>query len=201
MIHTIKKKSTFSISILFLLHTFCLFSQEDSRQPQASVEKSVFGIQTGFLGIWAHHEAKLSTRWALRTELGFDYSYLRGWMWNEGGINYKSGYALAPVLIVEPRYYYNLKKRVSKQRNINNNSGNFITLTARYRPDWFVISNMEHIEVVPNISFIPKWGIRRQLGNHFNYETGIGVGYRYYLNPSSSGEIAIDLHARIGYVF
>ena len=201
MIHTIIKKSTVSITILFLLHTFCLFSQQDFRQPQASVEKSVFGIQTGFLGIWAHHEAKLSNRWALRTELGFDYSYLRGWMWTEGGINYKSGYSLAPVLIVEPRYYYNLKKRVSKQRNINNNSGNFITLTVRYRPDWFVISNMEHIEVVPTISFIPKWGIRRQLGNHFNYETGIGVGYRYYLNSSSSREIAIDLHVRIGYVF
>lgn len=194
-------KKAFVVFILLLLHPLCFFSQEDFRQPQASVEKSVFGIQTGFLGIWAHHETKLSTRWALRTELGFDYSYLRGWVFGNEGFNYISGYELAPVLIVEPRYYYNLAKRVSKQKTINNNSGNFITLTARYRPDGFVISNMEHIENAPYISFIPKWGIRRQLGTHFNYETGIGVGYRYYLNPSSSGEIAIDVHARIGYVF
>ena len=191
------------VSILFLLFSFYLFSQNDSRQePIASVEKSVLGIQTGLLGIWAFHEAKLSNKWALRTELGFDYSYMKGWVLNDRRfIGYNHGYVLTPVLILEPRYYYNLNKRVSKQRRISNNSGNFIALTTRFRPNWFVVSNIPNIEKIPDISFIPKWGIRRQLGNHFNYETGIGIGYRHYFNANFSGEIALDLHLRIGYHF
>ncbi|WP_344714740.1 hypothetical protein [Winogradskyella damuponensis] len=36
-----------------------------------SVEKSIFGLQTGVLGIWAYNEAKLSNTIALRTEHGF----------------------------------------------------------------------------------------------------------------------------------
>ena len=118
--------------VFFLFFTICLFSQNDpGQQSKASVEKSVFGIQTGFLGIWAQHEAKLSNQLALRTELGFDYSYIKGWVLNDRRfIGYNHGYVLTPVLILEPRYYYNLNKRVSKQRNISNNSGNFITLTT-----------------------------------------------------------------------
>src|SRR5690554_1852334 len=90
-------KREYVVSILFLLFTYCLFSQNDSRQvPIASVEKSVLGIQTGLLGIWAFHEAKLSNKWALRTELGFDYSYIKGWTWtwSEEEIHYKNGYEL-----------------------------------------------------------------------------------------------------------
>lgn len=38
----------------------------------ASVEKSIWGIQTGILGIWANNEHGLSKTIALRTEIGFD---------------------------------------------------------------------------------------------------------------------------------
>lgn len=43
-----------------------------SQNASASVEKSTFGIQTGFLGIWAHNETKLCNSIALRIELGLD---------------------------------------------------------------------------------------------------------------------------------
>lgn len=39
----------------------------------ASVEKSIFGLQTGVLGLWAYNEARLSKSIALRTELGLDF--------------------------------------------------------------------------------------------------------------------------------
>lgn len=166
----------------------------------ASVEKSIYGIQTGFLGVWAHNELKLSDKTVLRSELGFDSG-----IW--GGDFYdKTGFLLTPVISLEPRLYYNLNKRESKSKRIDGNSGNFVSIKTSYHPDWFVISNYKNLRIISDISIIPTWGIRRNLGNHFNYETGLGVGYRYifakqagYLKNKS--EAALNLHLRIGYRF
>jgi len=156
-----------------------------------SVEKSVFGIQTGFLGIWGHNESRLSNKIALRSEVGLDAGILFTDFYGS------SGFLLAPVLTLEPRFYYNLNKRNSKSKDIKNNSGNFISLKTSYHPDWFVISDItEHI--TSDISFIPTWGIRRNIGTHFNYETGVGIGLRFF---SSVSEAVANLHLRIGYVF
>jgi len=143
-----------------------------ANSQNASVEKSTYGIQTGFLGIWVNNETKLSNQIALRSEIGFD-SGIWGGDFYEG-----TGFLMTPVITLEPRLYYNLNKRVSKSRRIDGNSGNFISLKTSYHPDWFVISNKENVSVVSDISIIPTWGIRRNIGKHFTYETGIGIGYR-----------------------
>ncbi len=171
-----------------------------ARSQNASVEQSTFGIQTGFLGIWAHNESKLSNQIALRSELGFDTG-----IW--GGDFYDgSGFLLAPVINLEPRWYYNLNKRENNSRRIDGNSGNFISLKTSYHPDWFVISSDDDISVVSDISIVPTWGIRRNIGEHFTYETGIGIGYVYYFAKDAGyleneGEAAVNLHLRIGYHF
>ena len=170
-------------------------------KPQtASVEKSTYGIQTGFLGIWAHQESKLTNLIALRTEIGFD-SGIWGGSFYDG-----TGFLMTPVITLEPRLYYNLNKRVKKSRRIDGNSGNFISLKTSYHPDWFVISNTENVSVISSISIIPTWGIRRNIGKHFTYETGIGIGYRYayakqagFLENESEG--TVNIHLRIGYRF
>lgn len=184
---------------VFLTLIFCGLTFIGKAQ-NASVEKSTYGIQTGFLGIWVHNESKLSNSIALRTELGFDSG-----IW--GGDFYdKTGFLMTPVITVEPRWYYNLNKRKNKSKRIDENSGNFVSLKISYHPDWFVISNTDNVNVISDISIIPTWGIRRNNGKHFNYEAGIGIGYRYifakqagYLENES--EVAANLHLRIGYRF
>ena len=52
---------------LFLLSASCF------AQDSLSVKKSIYGFQVGFLGVWAHNEARISNKIALRTELGFDF--------------------------------------------------------------------------------------------------------------------------------
>jgi hypothetical protein len=113
---------------------------------------------------------------------------------------------MTPVITLEPRWYYNLNKRISKSRNIRGNSGNFLSVKTSYNPNWFVISNYDNIQIADQISIIPTWGIKRNIGNHFTYETGIGLGYRYifaknvgYLENQS--ETALNLHLRLGYRF
>lgn len=182
------------IILVFLsLSIFC-------NAQNVSVEKSVFGIQTGFLGIWGHNESRLSNKIALRSELGFDTGFWGGFFYDE------DGFLLTPVLTLEPRFYYNLNKRNSKSKNITNNSGNFISVKTSYHPDWFVISSVKDISIISDISFIPTFGIRRNIGTHFNYEAGLGFGYRYIFAKaagyySNESEATANLHLRIGYVF
>jgi hypothetical protein len=170
------------------------------KSQNASVEKSVFGIQAGLLSVWAHNETKLTNQIALRSEIGLDSG-----IWG-GDFYEKIGFLMTPAIIAEPRWYYNLNKRVNKSKRIDGNSGNFISLKSSFHPDWFVISNFDNVNIISDISIVPSWGIRRNIGKHFNYESGIGIGYRYifakqagYLENES--ETVINLHLRIGYRF
>jgi hypothetical protein len=171
-----------------------------TKGQETSVEKSIFGVQTGLLGIWIHNESRLTNEISLRSELGFDSGIFGGSFYN------KTGFIMTPVITAEPRWYYNLEKRVSKSKNIKNNSGDFIGMKISYNPDWFVISNYDNLKVVNQVSIIPKWGIRRVYGEHFSFEAGFGVGYRYIFAKSAGyleneSEVALDLHLRIGYNF
>jgi len=182
------------IAFVFLsLSIFC-------NAQNVSVEKSVFGIQNGLLGIWAYNESRLSNTIALRCELGLGAAIWYGSFYDE------VGFSLSPVLTLEPRFYYNLNKRNSRSKGITNNSGNFISIKTSYYPGWFVISNYEYESLIKGISIIPTWGIRRNIGAHFNFEAGAGIGYQYFFTkaagyPGNEGDAAANLLLRFGYVF
>lgn len=177
------------IACVFTIFLFCL----SLKAQNAGVEKSIYNIQTGFLGIWINNEYRLLNEFSLRSEIGFDGLI-------NGCSSCDTKYGLTPVLILEPRWYYNIAKRNLRNRGVNN-SANFTAVTFRYNPDWFVISNVDNARIYDQISIIPKWGLRRNIGSsNFNYEAGIGIGVRFYLNENLS-ETAADLHLRIGYTF
>lgn len=180
------KKILFIITILTGAHSIIA--------QTTGVEKSIYSIQTGFLGAWANNEYRLSNEISLKSEIGM-ITGLRGCT------DCKTVSVLAPEFTIEPRWYYNITNRGTKEKVIKNNSANFVTLSFRYYPDWFVISNSPNISIQNQITIIPKWGIRRTISNsNFNYELGIGIGKRYYID-SSQWDTAADLLIRIGYSF
>ncbi|WP_264550714.1 hypothetical protein [Flavobacterium sp. N2038] len=181
------------ITILLFVITF---GTKSISQNKDALEKSIFGVETGFLGFWVNNETRLISNLSLKSELGLDAGFFGG------ASDAKIGTVLVPVFAVEPRYYYNIEKRARNSKTISNNNANFIALNLKYQPDLFIISN-EDVDAVSNISIIPKWSIRRNLGSHFHYETGFGIGYRYFLEKinNEKGEVAVDLHLRIGYNF
>ncbi|QLE01767.1 hypothetical protein HX109_09430 [Galbibacter sp. BG1] len=183
--------------ILLLLLTLLSLQQSLAQNPD--VEKSIFGVQTGFLGFWGFNESRLATKIALRSEIGLNAGFF-------GGTFIEDGFIMVPSFTLEPRYYYNINKRNEKGKRTHHNAANFVSLDITYLPKWFAISNVENVGVLDNISFVPKWGIRRNIGEHFNYEIGLGLGYRIYFsdeitNPEDKEELAGDLHLRIGYTF
>lgn len=170
-----------------------------AKAQNASVENSTFGFQTGLLGAWIHNETKLSDLVSIRSEFGFDTGF-----W--GGAAYeKTGYIFVPVLSLEFRRYHNLIERKNANKRIDGNTGNFISLKISHHPDWFVISNYKSAEVVPNITIVPTLGMRRNIGNHFTYELGFGVGYGYdFADDDFYGDkssVALNILVRLGYRF
>lgn len=168
------------------------------KAQDARVEKSVFGIQTGPVGLWVHNESRLSNSIALRSEVGLDANFWAGYN--------NTDMLVGIVLSIEPKWYYNLNKRKDKSKRIDGNSGNFVSLKTSYHPDLEVASSNENLKLVSDLSIVPTWGIRRNIGNHFNYEAGFGVGYIHYLENEdvkilNKADVAVNLHARIGYRF
>lgn len=176
----------------------------------ASVEKTFFGIQSGFAGLWFNNETKLTKTIALRSEIGIENDFAVGDHYSD------TGFILQPVINIEPRFYYNLGKRNSTGKKTSKNSGNYLSIKTSYHPDWFVINLDENITKIADLSIIPTWGVKRQISKHFNFETGIGFGYRivflkpYYQtsNSQSIDNFAVNrnqytpyLHLRIGYTF
>jgi len=181
------------LTLLFITVTLSTQAQD------ASVEKSTFGIQTGILGIWVHNESKLSNSFALRSELGIDGGF------NANTTTDNSDFLAVPVITLEPRWYYNLNKRVKKSRRIDGNSGNFVSIKISYHPDLLLTSVRENFNFLSDLTIVPTWGIRRNIGKHFNYETAIGIGYLKVFEEANTivnvSDVAVNLHLRIGYRF
>ncbi|PRY87994.1 hypothetical protein [Mongoliibacter ruber] len=181
--------------LTFIFSIFLIKSSQAQEIP--SVEKSIWQVQSLLVTKYFSNESRLKRDLALRSEIGFNFSYREGFSVNQPTV------AWWPFLRLEPRFYYNLQKRAAKGKKTAQNSGNFLALSTSYQPDWFVISNESNMGVIPTLSLIPTWGIRRSPTQHFNYEAGIGVGYGYEYykvipRTVAMGEVFVNLHLRIG---
>jgi hypothetical protein len=175
-------KRTFFVSLL-IFSTVIGYAQEAQVTEKVSVEKSVFGIQIGLIGIWAHHELKLSNQVALRSEIALS------------GVN--TG-VIEPLIALEPRWYYNLNERADKGKRIDGNSGNYVSLRASYH---FYTDSEADKNDLNQVLLAPTWGIRRNIGNHFNYEAGAGIGLGFGYDDGRITTLAPYVNLRVGYRF
>jgi hypothetical protein len=159
------------------------------------VEDKTTNLQLGLLGAYFNHEVPLANTLALRLEVGLDAGLFGGSF--NGGL----GYLVVPAITAEPRWYYNLAKRHEENKRIDGNSGNFLTLHISHHPNWVALSNRANLSVIPDLWVVPTWGIRRNLGEKYNFETGLGIGYRGYFHEYGGYENsgAINLVLRFGY--
>lgn len=168
----------FLISLLF---SFFIFAQDDG--PTPTVEKSINSLQLNLGGLFYVHEKGLTDQLALHLEAG-----LHGTGYYSIGDDDPSNdfFALRPIVIVEPRAYYNLAKRARKGKTTSNNSGNFFGIALDYQPDVQLFTTNPSITPKSTVSFTPRWGIRRQVGQHIDFEFTIGVRSVYYKERGES---------------
>ena len=175
----------FTLLIIFYLVYFISFSQKSSKK--VSVEKSILSIQTGYFGTWINHELKLHKKIALRTEVGTEYRLKFAIKQSFDSLKNQVS------IFLEPKYYFNLVKRESKNKNIKNNAGNYISLRTNFN----ILNNLENGDVYFH-NLTPTFGIRRNITSHFNLELSFGYGISY-----SNSLILIEAMPsfRFGYTF
>ena len=172
------------ISILFILFSVASLN---AQKEIKSVEKSILSIQTGYFGTWINHELKFNKRFALRTEFGTEYRLKFAIKQSFDSLKNQVS------IFLEPKYYFNLKKRESKNKNIKNNAGNYISLRTNFN----ILNNLENGEIYFH-TLTPTFGIRRNITSHFNLEFSCGYGLSYLNNMLISEAMS---SMRVGYVF
>ena len=157
--------------IVFIVTVFYsnIFSQEIlSNRENFSVEKSILYIQIGYLGIWINHELQINKQLVLKSEIGTEYRLKFAIKQSLNSLKHQLS------IFLEPKYYLNLVKRESKNKNIKNNAGNYISLRANFN----ILNNLENGEVY-FYNLTPTFGIRRNISSHFNIELNFGYGISY----------------------
>lgn len=185
---------------LIILVALCLSCSVFAQK--ASVDNSSFGLQVSPFGFYGYNERLLSSTSTLRIELGMELGF-------EDLTNpEKTQSYLLHHIALEPRYYYNFKKRAANRKNTFGNSADFVTLRTRLRPG-YIFSATDDISAIPTLAFIPSWGFRRVINEKLVVELGIGAGYRFFLNDEiyeqyDDEEIThfvVNLHCRFGIHF
>ncbi|MET3731329.1 hypothetical protein [Moheibacter stercoris] len=178
-------KSIFYSFFLFLL-SLNVFSQEKATD--------IFSVKAGLIGAWIGYEKSLSENFTLSGEIGYEGGFFGGEAWKDN-----FSYVLTSTFSIDGKYYYNFDRRIEKDKNTIHNAANYIGLEMQYVPDFGTISGTDNVEVVPSLSVYSKYGLKRNLSNHINFEFALGPGYRWADNGSSGFTVGLDL--RFGYNF
>lgn len=176
------------ITIVFVIASNLIFAQN----TETLVDR--FSIKAGIIGVSTAYEKVFNDHFTINSEI----SYQGGFFW---GTRYEDdfNYIFTTVLSVEPRYYYNVEKRLNKGKTLNNNAANFISANVYYVPDWLTSSNHENVDVVKTFGIIPKYGLNRNISKNINFEFAFGIGYAW--GEDNYNDIALALDLRLSFDF
>jgi hypothetical protein len=153
-----------------LLLSLCLFSfLFINAQDQPTVEDGLLSVN--FLLPGLEYETALfdETTLDFRVGAGFGLS---------GGSDRDTEYGIFLNAHTQYRYYYNFNKRLEKNKNIANNSANYIALNASVGLGEPIIGDLQ---VSPNLSGVigPVWGLQRYYNSGFKLDLNLGAGYGF----------------------
>ncbi|SMB92966.1 hypothetical protein SAMN00120144_3331 [Hymenobacter roseosalivarius DSM 11622] len=177
--------------VAFLCISRLATAQEPAAVPSPEIE-TMHSAKLTFLGLSYAYERALSPRTSLTAELMLASDF----QGRSDGWGTTIDIYLAPVVNVEPRFYYNFLKRTAKGKNTTNNSANYVALSADYT---FGSNISDRLRFEQALSVTPKWGLRRALGGQFFFESAVGLSFRkpvYY-----SWRLVPALNVKFGYVF
>jgi hypothetical protein len=191
----------------FTILGFILISLISKAQEveKVSVEKNLNSVQLGLFSLSYQNETRLERKTTLRSEIGL----ITGTSTVEYSDNHKeTSFLIVPFVNVEPRWYYGLDRRSRLNKNIINNSSNYVSLLTTFVPSKMTLVNTKDFDAAPFISIIPEYGIRRtSTRKHFYSECSAGIGYRHnffdksYTYTIDENEVMFDIQFKFGYIF
>ena len=161
------------LSFFVLLFALLLQTSTVSSQSLETVPKVGLGIN----GLDFSVEIPIAENIIIEPAIGFGPSYdfsdmdaltkKLGWNWT---LLEPSGHAS-----MYGKFFYNRDKRISKNRSMLFNSGNFIGVKVKYvsKP----LTNEEYHGKTNTLLANLNWGGQRNIGSHWNYSYSVGLGY------------------------
>jgi len=162
------------ILLITLLPAMTAFSQQ---------VESLHSVKLGYPDITYSYEHALGKQFSINMEAGAH------WSWKYS--NHSTEIIFSPVLKIEPRLYYSVKRRFEIDR-FTNNSASFFCVTTSFHSAIFQEYRRGYLSV------IPKWGFRGAMGKHFIFEIQLGAGMYFYRYSHLFGP-GLDL--KFGYAF
>lgn len=105
-------------------------------------------------------------------------------------------YIISPFADFQHKWFYNLNKRNGRNRNSENNSGNFVSLRFITRGN-SIAENLSRTSDF-DFAFGPTWGIQRKNGKSFHLL--FDVGPQYYFDTNGNGNFwPIMLQINLGF--
>lgn len=187
---------------LFLL-SFLAKAQETEK---VSVAKELFGVQLGVFNASFLYETKLDRKLTLHTEFGFGLGFVKVISENKAIADLESTIVF-PYINIEPRWYFGLDKRARLNRTTNNNNSNYFSLSTNYRSNNTLLVNTGNLNVTPQFSIVPQFGMRRVFLKKFFFEEAVGVGYGYNFFDDTIGcncshnQTVVSFSLKTGYNF
>ena len=174
-------------SILIFLSLVLYISQGFAQENTSSV------FRINFLNPGVEYEMPVFNQSTVLFNVGVGYcesypnltTYASGWL-----------YSICPFVDVQYRNYYNLEKRLNKQKNISYNSGNFWGVRMLTRGKAFD----GNFDRTSNIDFAlnPIWGLQRSYGKiNLLFDGGIA----YYFDGKGNDGVSPTFEFGIGYNF
>jgi len=162
---------------LFFLTAFFLILNINSQEQNSDLSKQ-FMITYDILGLEASYEIPLSDKFILDLGIGIGAgNYIKKTILNSNEFGPSlSTKTFPPVRLKSAiKYIYNREKRLKKNKNIVNNSGNYISIQTLFTSG----QNVTDIKNPPNNSLLTEltWGIQRSLGGDWLLNFNVGIGY------------------------
>ncbi|WP_396635382.1 hypothetical protein [Maribacter sp. R77961] len=106
-------------------------------------------------------------------------------------------YGVYPIVRGQYRYYYNMKRRLEKKKNISGNSGNYLGGLLLYQDGNSLLGNLNKASI---FAVGPVYGMQRTYRGGFFYRLETGLAYFEDDAFIKGSGIALILAARIGWV-
>ncbi|MFN7099187.1 MAG: hypothetical protein ACK4M4_02280 [Flavobacterium sp.] len=177
----LKNSKTFIVAAFMILIIPNCFAQNLN-----SVAKSQFKINVLLPGLV--YEYGLSSKNTLYAEISSGYGYTSNM--------FGSTWSFYPYVDTQFRHYYNLEKRLAKNKTIAHNTGSFLAVSGKYN---FQSINTSQNFLPANSSFTlaPTWGFQRTYNKKFNLDLSAGIGYNF---QGSDSNVTPVLNFTLGWV-
>jgi len=155
-------------------------------QVTKNVEENQFKIN--FLAPGLEYEKAIGKNTTLNFEIGTGFAL-------RAGSERSTEFGVYPYVEGQYRYYTNFKRRLARDKNVSNNTGNYIAMSVLYVSGNSILGDLNFSS--NNLFVGPMYGLQRTSKSGFNFGLEFGAGY--YENDVDGG-LAVRIDFSIGWV-